>query len=412
MSNRKANGFEGLRLPAGPPGLFCPRADAPQGTAVLETCSIYTRTLLSFRLGDGGGRYSLRPASPQAGAPMRRRAATGKWLLLLGAGSGEFAHSLAASLAPDTGFLVLELYPEVARPLADSLPLLCDSSPVALAWMLLSLGLFRGCASLALNPEIADPTARERFQTVQRLHAAYAPLEPDATAPAEAPELTVAAILHPDEPGLEDFFASLPACASQAVVVWDAQAPPGTRYGAPMPVTHLAHRLDADFAAQRNRMLAACRTGWTLYLDADERLDPMLAAILPALTAQNTCGCFAFPRFGVRPAGTVIGWGLWPDLQTRLFKNSPDVRFVRPVHERLEGLRGPMGLCLGLGIRHLSGMLKSPGQLARKHALFDTAGGRPGLHKVNEEYPVVSESFFASPPFQCALGLWPDSIRL
>lgn len=118
------------------PSLTAPRPDSPQGPDIHHACRTYTRALLSFRLGDGGGRYGLRQASPQASAPMLRRAAPGNWLILLGAGRGEFAASLRESLPAHTGFLVLELYPEMARPQEASLPLLCDSSPVALAWML------------------------------------------------------------------------------------------------------------------------------------------------------------------------------------------------------------------------------------------------------------------------------------
>lgn len=369
----------------------------------------YTRVMLSYRLGGGGGGYETDPVSPGALAPIIRQSVRAGHCVLLGAGRGEAARGLAGSLPLGTGLTVCELYPEQALAHGSGLPLLVDDSPVALAWLLFSVGLLRGKAFCALNPEIAQPDARRRFQAVQKLHAAFTPLEP-AAGPEPRPRLSVAAILHPDEPDLEGFFAGLPPHASEAVVVWDADQPPASPPSSPVPVRHLAHRLGNDFAAQRNRMLAACAGDWVLYLDGDERLEPSLAGILPSLPGLGGCSSFAFPRLGVTPAGVKAGWGLWPDLQVRLFRPGPGVRFVRPVHERLAGLAGPTGLVVGASIRHLSDVLKTPEALARKHALFDKAGGFSGLHRQNPTYPTLPEAFFAGITARPLLGKWPETV--
>ena len=376
---------------------------------MMQAFDTYTRTVLAFRLGDGGGGYQTVPAAPGAFDPIVRQAVRAGHCVLLGVGRGEFARELNARLPQGVALTVCELYPEQAREFGQGLPLLADASPVALAWLLFSVGLFRGGAVCALNPEIAYATARSRFQAVQKLHAAYSPLE--APPPERPASLSLAAILHPDEPDLQGFFAALPPAAKEAVVVWDAPQVPAALPASPVPVRHLAHPLENDFAAQRNRMLAACQGEWVLYLDGDERLEPALAGMLPHLVRQDICQAFAFPRLAVTPGGVKAGWGLWPDLQVRLFRKAPGVRFIRPVHERLEGVAGPTGLVVGASIRHLSDLLKSPGDLARKHALFDAAGGFTGLHRQNPEYPVLPEDFFKSLTPRPFLGMWPQTIR-
>jgi len=374
----------------------------------------YTRQVLSFRLAGQPETYPVlefRQGALDAGL---RQACRSGHCVLLGAGAGAALEALAARLPSDVGLSVCELYPGRAEafepPAGREAWLLADTSETALAWMLFSAGLTPGRAVCLLNPEVADPAARARFKAVQRLHAAFSPLGL-GPGTAAAPTLCVAAILHPEEPELEGFFAALPPAASEAVALWDAQEPPSATPFAPMPVRHLAHPLGADFAAQRNRLLAACTTDWVLMLDADERLDPALARLLPALTAQAACSAFAFPRRAVGPQGVKIGFGLWPDLQLRLFRRAPGLRFVRPVHERLEGLAGPTGLCVGAGIRHLCDSLKQGRAIDGKLALFDQAAGQGGLHRRSDEYPTLPEECLVGLPGAALVGQWPESVR-
>lgn len=398
----------------------------------------YSSAVLSFSMEAEQGGYATVPARFDANGPLARQIVRAGHCVLLGVGRGEFARELAGSLPPGAGFTVCETDGGQARSFGQGLPLLADASPVALAFTLISAGLTRPSAVCVLNPEVSDEASLARLKTVQRLHAAYAPLAlaappgvsggvcadgPPGTVahspggecqpafPGSGQRLSVAAILHPDEPGLPEFFAALPQTAFEAVVIWDAPSPPQSPPPCPIPVRHLAHPLQNDFAAQRNRMLAACQGDWVLYLDGDERLNPALSALLPALTAQEHCTAFAFPRLGIGPSGVKIGWGLWPDLQLRLFRTGPRVRFVRPVHERLEGLAGPTGLVCGGFIRHLSDVLKDREALARKHALFDAAGGSSGLHRQNREYPVLPEAFFAALTPGPEVGAWPETVR-
>lgn len=246
-----------------------------------------------------------------------------------------------------------------------------------------------------------------------------APTRPANIGPNSDPDrgLCLGAILHPDEPDLQGFFDALPACCDRAVVVWDSVRPPNDAPRARCPVLHLAHPLEADFAAQRNRMLAACRGEWVLTLDGDERVPPALAALLPALMARPDWNAVALARHGLRPGDTFglgvrVGYGLWPDVQLRLFRNLPGLRYVRPVHERLEGLTGATGLVLAPALSHLGDLVKDRAALARKHALYDKAGAGAVRHRQNAAFPELSERVFQAHTPGVTVGKFAAGVNL
>ncbi len=208
------------------------------------------------------------------------------------------------------------------------------------------------------------------------------------------PGLSVAAILHPAEPGLPEFFAAIPDWVAQVCVVWDASEPPDAKaLGiAPDPRRVEAARLLAgDFAAQRNRMLGLCRGEWVLTLDGDERLPDSVWACLPALMARAHVSGIYFQRQTLYPdeSSCKIGYGLWPDLQLRLFRNLPGLAYARPVHEILEGLPGPRAVLASGAIAHYSRLRKTPEELRRKLGIFDSAASGAFGHRLNAEYPHV-----------------------
>ncbi len=93
----------------------------------------------------------------------------------------------------------------------------------------------------------------------------------------------------------------------------------------------MAHPLEGDFAAQRNRVQALA-DGWVLQLDTDELPDDTLLGALGWVTA-------AADRDGLRALGLArrnlvdgVRSALWPDIQYRLVRS--DVRFAGRVHER------------------------------------------------------------------------------
>lgn len=99
----------------------------------------------------------------------------------------------------------------------------------------------------------------------------------------------------------------------------------------PMQGRVLAHRLNGDFAAQRNRIQEAVSTEWVIQLDSDERLALPAKRFLPVIiddAQRNGWSAVALPR---RNLVDGVFSALYPDIQCRLVRN--DIRFVRPVHE-------------------------------------------------------------------------------
>jgi Flp pilus assembly protein TadD len=106
-----------------------------------------------------------------------------------------------------------------------------------------------------------------------------------------------------------------------------------------------------DFAKARNTVLNAVRADWVLNMDADEMLDPVGAAQIPALIAQNEIDAFEVWRWNyVRTLNSRSG-GLMAKpnpmrleesrpypaytryLNTLLFRHLPGLCFENPVHE-------------------------------------------------------------------------------
>ncbi|MGE4293050.1 MAG: glycosyl transferase family 2 [Desulfovibrio sp.] len=339
-------------------------------------------------------------------------------LVLLGLGSGRLAGLLAASLPPATALTVCELAPERARGVLEAgnaawrtpggpAQLLVDSSPWAVAYLLAQGGGLPAEALVQLNPELR-PDEREKYQSLQRtltLARSRAAINgtPFGHFAVQAPSLSTACILHPDEPHLDQFFGQFPDWVEELVVIWDAKEIPEREITAACPLRQFAHPLENDFAAQRNRMLAECKAEWVLFLDGDERFSEDHWTLLPGLFPVRGTQAYFFPRLTFHPDAEHcrMGYGLWPDLQLRLFRNLPDLRFENAVHERLTGLSGRTGLVLDAPILHTSHLHKKPEALRKKLALFDKASGGTVRHRLNQEYPHLPLSRFRRANLLC-----------
>lgn len=416
-----------------------------------------------------------------------------KDIILLGCGNGQLASALSTNTHEFQRIVVCETTPQRIReaiaagmiPPQDSderFIALADTSIWSLLFFLMDLGCLDGTCTLALNPEIA---ATEQV-SLRKLHKAIRSSKlfsiPVANTGLKTPRLHVCAILHPEEPMLDDFLAHIPAWIAGCSIVWDGEHLPDAVPCCQIPLRHKARPLQGDFAAQRNTMLDMCPNGWTLYLDADERLSPetwqMLrnilashertttienevaahtdsavspflppmqdsvsddslhdsgseavnaAACAPSIAAANdpaTAACamplpdgrlqgptglppaqgipssidgILFPRRTFHPDAnhTRIGFGLWPDLQLRLFRNRPGVRFEGHIHEKLVGLGEGIAILPGHSIRHFSQVTKDRLALEQRLAVFDEAAGHK-LHRLNEAYPRLCNTAFES----------------
>ena len=116
------------------------------------------------------------------------------------------------------------------------------------------------------------------------------------------------------------------------------------------PVKSITYPLNKDFAQFKNNVKDNCKGDYIFFVDADEYLsDHLLKLVKQVLEVNPEVECFALPRVNTVKGLTqdhVNTWHWrvddrgrvnWPDYQTRICKNVPNVKWVGKVHERLEG---------------------------------------------------------------------------
>lgn len=112
------------------------------------------------------------------------------------------------------------------------------------------------------------------------------------------------------------------------------------------------HELNRDFAAHKNYLTEQCSGDYIFQVDADETLHPNLLTYIHDIVDNNThVDLFYIPRINVVTGITdedisrygwtqnELGWIQWPDYQTRLYKNSVDIKWEGAVHERITGFK-------------------------------------------------------------------------
>mgnify|MGYP000163939432 CR=1 FL=1 len=112
----------------------------------------------------------------------------------------------------------------------------------------------------------------------------------------------------------------------------------------------LQYRIFDGDATQKNYLNSLCTKDYILQLDADELIDLQLLNMLPNLLELNdTVDLFIMPRINTVEGLTQEyinrwrwnvnekGWVNFPDVQTRIYKNSDKIYWVNKVHERIVG---------------------------------------------------------------------------
>lgn len=337
-----------------------------------------------------------------------------EYLVLFGLGCGAYAQALDAALPGDAKLIVCETDTGIARTFLDASPAWKDSGHRASVigdislWAQFYLLCLTGASTensyTVLHPDLGEED-KNRYQSLQRLFISARPHQAINSSylshvAVQAPDLSVGVILSPDEPDLDDYFAQFPDWVKEIVVVWDSEEVPETDFRCAAPMKHFAHPL-TDFADQRNRMLDECEGEWVLYLDGDETFSEDTWSLFTALMLIKRLEACYFPRMTFYPdeSHCKVGFGLWPDLQLRLFRNREGVRFDRPVHERLTGIEGRVALALDAPILHYSRLRKSPEQLAAKLKRFDEASSDQVTHILNDDYPKLERTQFAEASF-------------
>lgn len=116
-------------------------------------------------------------------------------------------------------------------------------------------------------------------------------------------------------------------------------------------IKHWFHPLNKDFASYKNELAKHCSGEFIFQIDADEIPSEYLIDNLPLILESNPeTDMYYVPRINTVEGITeehINKWGWryennrvnWPDYQTRIYKNIPDIKWRNTVHEVLEGYK-------------------------------------------------------------------------
>jgi len=106
-----------------------------------------------------------------------------------------------------------------------------------------------------------------------------------------------------------------------------------------------------DFGSQKNYLKKMCSGDYSFNLDADEMISSWFMADIHEILEGNPVDLIFLPRINTvkgiteehcRMYGYKInerGWINYPDWQGRIFRNRPNIRWEKPVHEQLVGFQ-------------------------------------------------------------------------
>jgi hypothetical protein len=123
--------------------------------------------------------------------------------------------------------------------------------------------------------------------------------------------------------------------------------------------------LNKDFASFKNNLKNHCTKDYIFQIDADENLSQNLILHLSEILELNPeIDLYAVPRINtvegltqehIQKWGWNVnekGWVNYPDYQTRILKNIPEINWINKVHERLVGAKNLIPLPEGYDLIH------------------------------------------------------------
>jgi glycosyltransferase involved in cell wall biosynthesis len=123
--------------------------------------------------------------------------------------------------------------------------------------------------------------------------------------------------------------------------------------------------LNGDFSSFKNNLKEHCSRNYIFQIDADEFLSEELILSLPQILEMNPdVELYAVPRINTVEGLTQEhiqkwrwhvnqdGWINYPDYQTRILKNIPEIKWINNVHERLVGAKEIAPLPEGYDLIH------------------------------------------------------------
>ena len=117
-------------------------------------------------------------------------------------------------------------------------------------------------------------------------------------------------------------------------------------------IKHYERKLNKDFSAQKNSVIENSSGDYIFHIDADEYPNEILLQQLKQIIEMNDgVDLIWIPRVNtvdgftqedVQKWGWRVdekGWVNYPDYQARVFRNREDIRWVRPLHEFIDGCK-------------------------------------------------------------------------
>ena len=114
-------------------------------------------------------------------------------------------------------------------------------------------------------------------------------------------------------------------------------------------IKHWFYPLNKDFASYKNELTKHCLGEFIFQIDADELIALEILELLPQILKANPeVDLYYVPRIntvsGITPEH-IQKWGWkyenervnWPDYQTRIYRNVPEIKWRNTVHEVIEG---------------------------------------------------------------------------
>jgi hypothetical protein len=117
------------------------------------------------------------------------------------------------------------------------------------------------------------------------------------------------------------------------------------------PFRFIHYHFDGHFANMKNALTEACLGDYIFQIDADELPSKYLMHYLPVILKNNDVEVLRVPRINTVKGITqehIQKWGWtvdnkgrvnWPDLQWRIYKRTPEIRWKNKVHEVLDGYK-------------------------------------------------------------------------
>jgi glycosyltransferase involved in cell wall biosynthesis len=174
------------------------------------------------------------------------------------------------------------------------------------------------------------------------------------------PLISFAITTHNEGEYIRDLFDQLvPHCeqtGDEIIVVDDNSTDPFTLnllydYADKNIIQLYSHELNHDFGAHKNFLNSKCNGKYIFQVDADEKFNQNLLTYLHDIIDNNDIDLYMIPRVNIVNGLTeqdIRGWGwrindkgwvMFPDYQTRLYKNVPEIKWEGKVHERIVGYK-------------------------------------------------------------------------